>query len=249
MPPPRSSGRTVVVASLAALALGAAAWAFSDTARPKPELGLLTTLPIYWSESFDIGETLDSEGKPHWVRSALESEYALRPLDTLTGDESALERLDYLLLAQPRALAPEENVALDDWVREGGHALIFADPFLTDASRFAIGDRRRPQDVVLLSPILRRWGLELRFDEAQPDGEHTLEFEGEAVPVNLAGTLVAVEGSAPSDCSILAEGLIARCDVGKGEVTVVADAALLEHDRGAADQGSFASLVERSFGR
>ena len=51
-------------------------------------------------------------------------------------------------------------------MRGGGRVLLFADPMLTRHSAFALGDRRRPQDVVLLSPILARWRLELQFDES-----------------------------------------------------------------------------------
>ena len=67
------------------------------------------------------------------------------------------------MMIQPRPLSPQENVALDNWVAAGGRLLLFADPALTEDSAFAIGDRRRPQDVVLLSPILARWGLELEL--------------------------------------------------------------------------------------
>lgn len=247
MPPRLGNGGAWVLGSIAAIAVGAAAWAFTAASSPKSELGLFTTLPIYWAETLDITEALDSDKEPHWVRSALEEEYRLLPLDTLAGGE-ALGSMDYLLLAQPRALSPEENVALDDWVRGGGRVLLFADPFLTEESRFHIGDRRRPQDVVLLSPILRRWGLELQFDAEQPDGEHAVPFEGADLPVNLAGTLVQVQSSAPSDCSILAQGLVARCSIGAGEATIVADAALLDQEREPAARALFGDLVERSFG-
>lgn len=245
MPPRRARGRTAVLVSAAAVALGAAAWAFSGVSQPKPELGLLTTLPIYWAETFDIGEALDNEGEPHWARRALEEDYALLPLDTLRADN--LAGVDQLLLAQPRALAPEENVALDQWVRDGGRVLVFADPFLTDESRFSIGDRRRPQDVILLSPILRRWGLDLQFDPDAADAERTVAFKGARVPVNLAGQLVATKPSAPSDCSIMAEGLVARCSVGSGVVTVVADAALLERARDPGSRPVLTQIVAGAF--
>jgi hypothetical protein len=233
--------------SLAVLVLGAGAWAVTQRTAAKPALGLLTTLPIYWSETYDIGEAIDGQEPPHWVRTALERDYELQPLDTLEPGEDGLGALDDLLLAQPRALSGAENVALDDWVRAGGHALIFADPFLTDDSRFAIGDRRRPQDVVLLSPILRRWGLELRFDPDQPEGEHAVALDDQTVPVNLAGTLVPVEGSAPSNCSIIAQGLVAECTIGKGRAVVVADAAMLERWRGEPASRLVEHLAGRAF--
>jgi hypothetical protein len=117
-------------------------------------------------------------------------------------------------------------VALDDWVRAGGRVLLFADPMLTGHSAFALGDRRRPQDVVMLSPILRHWGLELRFDESQPAGEREVEWLGTRVPVNLPGHLAALP---QGRCAIEAGGLAARCRIGAGEVLCIADAALLEN--------------------
>ena len=132
-----------------------------------------------------------------------------------------------LVMAQPRPLSPPENVALDRWVRGGGHLLLFADPMLTYDSIFALGDKRRPQDVVLLSPILTRWGLGLSFDEDQPGGEQLADFGGAKLLVNLPGRFSPLQHS--SNCSLIAGGLGARCKVGKGRVLAMADAALLEH--------------------
>jgi hypothetical protein len=120
----------------------------------------------------------------------------------------------------------EENVALDGWVRAGGKALVFADPMLTQDSVFALGDKRRPQDVVLISPILGRWGLELRFDETQSAGLR--KNAGEGVLVSLPGQFASRPGGVDARCAIGPEGLIARCRIGKGRVLLVADAAVLE---------------------
>lgn len=213
----------------------------------KPALGLFTSLPIYWAESADIADALKQRGaEDHWARRALERENRLVPLDTLDGRE--LKDLDRLVMAQPRPLAPVENVALDEWVRGGGRLLLFADPFLTEHSRFALGDPRRPQGMVLMSPILKRWGLELRFDEDQRAGERIVESGGVALPVDLAGMLAAVPPGAPARCTIEAGGLIAACRVGSGAVTVVADAALLDRDRAAeGGAGTLEHLAVRAF--
>jgi len=189
----------------------------------RPVVGLFTSLPLYWAEAPDLAAMLAPEGEVHWARVALERGYWLRPLDTLEGLTAREPRS--LLMVQPRPLSPVENVALDAWVRRGGRVLLFADPALTQDSAFALGDRRRPQDTVLLSPILTRWGVRLEFDEDQPLGERTVALAGVQLPVNLPGRL----GSAPGgSCRFEADGLLALCLVGKGRVTVIADAALFE---------------------
>lgn len=195
-------------------------------AAPQRTVGLFTTLPILWRETHDLGELLSDDTPPHWAQARLAAHGRLQPLDTLAGQSGTLPLPGdaLLVMAQPRGLSPAENVALDDWVRAGGDVLLFADPLLTSDSAFAIGDRRRPQDVVLLSPILARWGLELQFDEDQPEGERAVPLLGGEISVNLPGRFVA-HGA---DCRLLADGLAARCRIGAGNVLVVADAALLE---------------------
>jgi hypothetical protein len=193
----------------------------------KPKLGLFTTLPIYWGEAGDITEMLNRDAEPDWVRTELETKFEIVPLDTL--EPEALEGLDRVLLAQPRPLAPSENVSFDQYLANGGRAVILADPMLTRHSEFGVGDRRRPQDVVLLSPIFQRLGIELLFDEQQPEGERILRQSNVDFPVNLAGLFEGRDtGEASRRCTALEDGLIAQCVNGEGEAYLYADAALLD---------------------
>lgn len=246
----------VPVVLLAALGLVAAALAFGgfldgQSAEDRPRVGLFTSLPIYWGETAEMADLLSAEGEPHWVRSELEREYQLQPLDILGEGEgrNSLDGLSYLLLAQPRALSPVENVALDGWVRKGGRLLLFADPMLTEESHFPLGDRRRPQDVVLVSPILTHWGLRLEFDENQPAGRRVETLFGDAVPVDQAGRLsLLADGSTDRPrCTIVGNRLVGECGVGKGQVLIVADAALLDGD--ATDETKHAPVLMRLAGR
>lgn len=202
----------------------------------KARLGLMTSLPIYWPEVADMGDLIGDRARPGWVRPAIEQRYDLQPLDTLNG--AALAPLKRLLLAQPRPLSPQENVALDAWVRQGGELLLLADPLLTRHSQFALGDKRRPQDVALLSPILAHWGLELTFDPDQPAGEHAIDWGGAPLPVRMAGVLRPIAGAEDATCVLLASGVLAQCRIGQGRVLVLADAALL-------DEGSEAAIEAR----
>lgn len=212
------------------------------------ELGIYTSLPILWGESDDIRGFLGGESPQHWARGVLPSGSSLVPLDSLADANGALPlpKRFVLLLAQPRPLMPEENVALDDWVRGGGRVLLFVDPMLTAPSIFALGDARRPQDVAMLSPILGRWGLVLEFDEAQESGERQIALPEGRVPVNLSGRfrLTGKSGNGISRCSLEAEGLLADCNVGAGRVVALADAALFEDSRNPKDAQARAALLK-----
>jgi hypothetical protein len=170
---------------------------------------------------------------PSWVLTALRERGRVVPLYTLAEKAGALPlpRDGVLVLAQPRALTAQENVALDAWVQGGGRVLLFADPMLTAPTRFSPGDPRRPQDVALLSPILARWGLALEFDEAQPAGERRVGLREGALAVNLAGRWrkVGMNGETVGTCTIEALGLLADCRAGKGRIVALADAAVLEN--------------------
>ena len=247
MRPPRFSLSAALALGLLFLAPACRAdeAAPAEGAGDLPELGLMGTIPIYWGESGDFGELLAGGSEAHWARARLESDYRLRPLDALSAEN--LAGLDLLVLAQPRPLSPAENVALDAWVRAGGRVLLFADPMLTGESRFAIGDRRRPQDVILLSPILTHWGLELAFDDSGPAGFVAIPGPGAPIPVNLPGSLTVREDE--DECRIIAADVLAACSIGTGSAIVLADAAMLDlHDPHPAAESALGWLVREASG-
>ena len=229
-----------------ALVLGAGLWlGQSKGSGGSQRIGLFTTLPILWNESADVADLLKQDQEaPHWARTELTRRGKLVPLDTLAGPKGSapLDEVDLLVMAQSRPLSPEENVALDDWVKRGGKLLLLADPALTQESAFSIGDPRRPQAVVLLSPILRRWGLEEVFDEDQPYGERVIEVMGVGVPTNLAGRF-RTQGQ--GNCKLWGDGLAVTCALGKGRLVALADAAVLERDDpDGARQAAFSALLD-----
>lgn len=228
----------LVLVALAAIAL----LARGKEQAPAGPIGLFTTLPILWADSPDLAASLKQEGEPHWAREVISGRGAVEPLDTL--NPAGLGKLRRLILAQPRVLTPQENVALDDWVRRGGQVLLLADPALTEESAFPLGDPRRPQAVALLSPILTRWGLELLFDDTQPLGPRERDVMGVAVPVNLPGHL-ATRGQ--GNCRLWGDGLAATCAIGQGRVVVVADAALVERGQGPAGAKALSWLLDAAF--
>lgn len=220
----RRCSRLLAALALASVPAALAAQEAEESAVERPALALMGTVPIYWGEAAGIDELLAGTAQPHWARAVLERDYALVPIDYLSPGALAAQQV--LLMAQPRGLSGEENVALDAWVRDGGRLILFADPLLTGESRFGIGDRRRPQDVALLSPILAHWGLQLVFDVDQPEGPQQVDHFGTPMPVEMRGELRPIGET--GYCAIPGDGLLAHCSIGLGQVMVVADAAMLD---------------------
>ncbi len=243
-------GAVVVVAGIVALA-----WTLAGRteSRAKPPLALMTSLPIYWGSGDAFDAALSGEAEPHRVRRFLERRYALVPLDTLSAPEEAepsaeLRRLQTLILAQPRALAPADFAALDIWVRGGGRALLFVDPMLTEHSEFGIGDPRRPEAIALMSPILARWGLQQSFDEAQDEGVRAISYKNVRLPIEQTGRFewTKVEGA---NCDIAGDGVVAECSIGQGRVLIVSDAALLDGETSGAEYDeALKTLLDSAFG-
>lgn len=206
----------------------------SEEDETRQPLALFTSLPIFWAEG-DVGDLLSGDAPQHWARAALEERYRLTPVDSLTD----LPAGGLLLMAQPRALSGEENVALDSWVRDGGRVLLLVDPMLHSHSAYGLGDRRRPEAMTMLSPILSRWGLALDYDEDQADDWQVLEESRMAIPVATAGTLRLTGKGHESRCSTMADAVLAVCWMGTGKALVMADAELLadgDHPHAAAHQ-------------
>lgn len=196
----------------------------------------MTSLPIYRAPQASVADALAAdEAEAHWLRAELEQRNTLVPLDLI--DPVILAQTDILLLLQPRALTPAENVALDDWVREGGQVLLIADPMLTSEPTFALGDPRNPQAIALTGPIHARWGLSLQPGTGGDGTERIVEIGGHAVPVVLGGQFEkrAPAGGDPADCALRYQGFLAVCAIGEGRAVLVADATFVERDPAAAD--------------
>lgn len=238
---------------LPALLLGAALGACGsqsasdDTApnEPLPKLGLMTSLPIYWPLGVEIGEFASGEAEMPWQREVIEARFEIVPLDTLSPvadlDPEApsvdpLAGLERLAVIQPRVLTPSDNVALDKWVMGGGQLLLVLDPVLAGHYALPLGDPRQPVEAALVPPVLERWGLDLQFDEQQLAIREVTIAET-IFPLVLTGSLREIAG-APGECRILGEGVLAKCDLGEGQVTLFADAEVFKsiHLEGAHDE-------------
>ncbi len=210
------------------------------------KLGLMTSLPLYWPLGAGVADLVAGNAVMPWQRQAIAARYRIIPLDTLSPisalmpdapDIDPLAGIARLAVIQPRGLSPADNAALDLWVRRGGRLLLALDPALTGDYDVPLGDPRRPVDSALIPPVAARWGLAISFDEGQEPAVITSRLGGARLPLALPGRISITDPGA-ADCALIAAGAAASCRVGKGRVTVLADAALFEHPELAGDNGA-----------
>jgi hypothetical protein len=201
------------------------AYAFTRPAPdgPKPTLGLMTTLPLQWSEG-GVEADLADDAQPHPAFARLSESYDVQPLD----DVRDLAGRRMLLLAQPRAFSPAEFVQLDSWVRKGGRILILADPALQWGSLYPLGDKRRPLFTSMLSPLFAHWGLELVLPIADAEPMAIRKIGKLSIRTQTPGEWLKINRDRSARCALAEGGLLADCKIGKGRAVLVADADLFD---------------------
>lgn len=207
----------VVVAVVSLLGLLAIGWSHSApkpaSSTERPQLALLTSLPIMFGEGF----SLDAPTSP--VRQRLESYYRLHPIGV--ADAQSLKGQKLLFMAHARAQPALALANLDQWVRGGGHLLLLTDPLLSWHSERPLGDPLRPPLNFADTALLAHWGLMLSGPD--PVGPASRQIGGVEVATVSPGTLAST-----GVCRVEDGGFVARCAIGKGEVTVIADADWLD---------------------
>jgi len=236
----RGRGRWIAAAVGALLIAAAAATGFAirEDARPpgprpaaeRPELLLLTSLPIVFPDEV---LSLDFPASP--ALKALQERYRVRPISL--ADKASLGGSRLLMMAQPRAQPAEVLVELDSWVRSGGRVLLLADPMLEWPSGRPLGDVLRPPLAFADTGLLGHWGL--RLDSPERPGNATYAVGGTSVVARSPGTLFATG----KQCRVDQGGLVARCRIGTGEATVIADADLIDPALSEGGQANLAAVL------
>jgi hypothetical protein len=180
----------------------------------RPGLLLLTSLPLVFPDQFG----LKGGGSP--ALTALETRYRVVPISVT--DRASLSNHRFLLMAHPLAQPAEDLVALDAWVRGGGHLLLLADPSLEWPSSRPLGDPLRPPPMFMDTGLLAHWGLRLDAPDERGPREKTLG--GHQILTDSPGRLIG-------GCAIGEGGLVAHCRIGKGRATIIADADFLDAER------------------
>ena len=212
--------RAAIIAGLVPMVAAAALLAGHHKAEPlgvrppgaRPQLLLLTSLPLLLPEGFSL------KGKQVPVTARLKQRYVIKPI--ALADRASLAGARLLFMAHPRAQTAEALVDLDRWVRGGGRVLLLADPRLDWPSERPLGDRLRPPPGFADTGLLAHWGLSLEAPTVQ--GAVAVELDGRSLTLSSPGRL------AGKACVLAAERTVARCAIGRGKATIIADADLLD---------------------
>lgn len=190
----------------------------------KAPLMLMSSISLMWGEA-GIADIAKGQAAPSPLYAHLSEQYRLNVIDDFQklGRPGAVP----LLLIQPRALAPRELVELDGWIRNGGKAIIFADPALDWPSDLPIGDQRRPLFTSLLTPMFRHWGVELALPVGADVEDKDITVDDYRLSPKSAGIWLKANGKASAGCDISEDQFLATCKVGKGTALLIADADVL----------------------
>jgi hypothetical protein len=231
--------RGLCALTLAGLAIASACSEPAPSSAPasgKRTMLVMTALPMFWGEGGPQAVLSGGDQRGALIRH-VEKSWRVTPVDRMEGLNHVGDPV--LLVAQPRGLRPEEFVALDNWVREGGRAILFADPMLVWPSSLAVGDPRRAPAIMLLDPVLDHWGLSM--ESPAEANEAVLTIDGRAA----VGAAMGHWASKSKDCLVSADRRWVECRIGKGRAVLVADADLLDFDGIAGNEAAVDALIAR----
>lgn len=183
---------------------------------------LMSSLPLVHGEGVDMAALMAGHSKPHPLHAEMAAAHDLLVADVL--DDRALQGAELLVLVQPRALAPQELMVVDSYVRSGGRLLLFADPMLDWGGGRGLGDPQGALRTSLISPLLNHWRVEL----VDPGLDRVVVRPTGARLVHPGqfGPLPGKSGDAV--CRTGADAYVAHCTPGRGRAVLVADADLLD---------------------
>lgn len=186
-----------------------------------PAVTILTGLPLRWSASPSIAAMIAAGTNDDPALARLAAAGPVLLVDSLA--DHVPPPGGALLIAHPRALAPQELVAMDAFVRGGGRAVVLADALSGWPARHPLGDPRNAPVTSLLTPLLDHWGVTLG---AAPTGE------SKALPADIDGARLRLFSAGrfdrlPQQCRAYADRRVVQCRIGQGEAWLIGDADLL----------------------
>ena len=126
----------------------------------KKIVGVISTLPVHGRHAPPFGTT------PRWpIMGQLDPLFDIHALDVEV--RTIPEDVELLLLIQPTRMTRETLYAVEQFVLNGGRALIFADPFSEAQSITARSGRESGNDDINL--LLSKWGVVMEPDRIAAD--------------------------------------------------------------------------------
>ena len=146
---------------------------FSVTEKEKPKVGLITQLDV--EGGYDMA-TRQHSGP--WVSiTQLKQLYDVKSLDSQVT--KIPDDLKMLVVIYPKELSGQTRYAIDQFVLNGGHALIFVDPN-AETDNSGIGGMNGMMmgmggsKSATLEPLFKAWGVEMDVDKVLTDGQYAL---------------------------------------------------------------------------
>ncbi len=187
--------------------------------KPNSKLALMSSIPLVLGE-VDVEQMVQGENDPSAAYLSLKKHYDIIPIDAV---DDRLSEFNLLLMAQARPLSSSELVALDKWVREGGHIVILSDAALQWHSDYALGDKRRPIFASLLSPLFAYWGLEQLLLLEDPEEQSIALGEYNITTVTPSEWALIETEAKDVKCELSDNKFEAICSVGRGKAILIGD--------------------------
>jgi len=127
----------------------------------KKVVGIISTLPV-----FGFSENRAVPGRPWFFITEMRKSYEVQQID-LSSDGIDTE-LDLLLIIHPKDLNPKLQYAIDQYILNGGNALVFVDPFCVSDPSFG-QQQFMPPPNSSLEKLFSTWGIVMDPKKALAD--------------------------------------------------------------------------------
>ncbi len=211
--------KRILIALSAMIALTIAAFFISYDNKPRPKLGLMTSIALILGD-VSVEQMAQGKSNPSAAYLSLKAHYDIIPIDAV---DDRLSQFNLLLLAQTRPLSSSELVAVDEWVRKGGHIIILSDAALQWPSDYALGDKRRPIFASLLSPLFAHWGIEQLLLLEDPEELRIALGDYNITTVTPSEWRLIESDAKDVDCRLNNNKFEADCKVGEGRAILIGD--------------------------
>ena len=133
----------------------------------QPKIGLITSLPVDGGMIPGMGGVQGTPTPPWQIMDQMRDFFEVERLD-MDLDEID-DDIDVLVLAQPDGLSITAAYTIDQWVLDGGQAMVFLDPNLESGNNPAGGMPGGAGDIDNAKTLIGAWGLSLEEDVVAGD--------------------------------------------------------------------------------